>query len=184
MQTRRHPKSAFSGFSTQHRTTKTRHAARTRSVHFLPASRLNRKLSAPRRRHLRRLARLRRNRSSGGGFFLLCLLICDARSVNQLRAIEKQLGGITKTTSERATARASTVGEQFAEAINPILSEVFDRFRRGQKLAADELASLGNEAARIGAQAGHDGLERIAAQTKNRPLVTLAIAIGVGVLMG
>jgi hypothetical protein len=98
--------------------------------------------------------------------------------VDQLRAIEKQLGGMTKTASDRATASASSAGAQFAEAIDPILSEVFDRFRRGQKLAADEAASFGNEAARIGAQAGRDALKRIAAQTKSRPFVTLAIAVG------
>jgi hypothetical protein len=104
--------------------------------------------------------------------------------VDQLRSIEKQLGGLTKSASDRASASASSAGTQFAEAVGPILSEVFDRLRRGQKLAADEAASFGNEAARIGAQAGHDALERIAAQAKSRPFVTLAIAVGMGVLIG
>ncbi len=104
--------------------------------------------------------------------------------VDQLRAIEEQLGGMTKTASDRATASAASAGAQFVEAIGPILGEVFDRVRRGQKLAAEEAASLGHEAARIGAQASHDALERIVAQTKSRPFITLAIAVGVGVLIG
>jgi hypothetical protein len=102
----------------------------------------------------------------------------------QLRAIEKQLGGISKSASDRAAATASSASTQFAEAVGPILNDVLDRFRRGQKLATDEAASFGNEAARIGAQVGNDALERIASQAKSRPLFTLAFAVGIGVLIG
>jgi ADP-ribosylglycohydrolase len=91
----------------------------------------------------------------------------------QLRAIEKQLGGISKSASDRAAATASSASTQFAEAAGPILNDVLDRFRRGQKLATDEAASFGN-----------DALERIAAQAKSRPLFTLAFAVGIGVLIG
>ena len=59
---------------------------------------------------------------------------------DQLRAIEKQLGGISKSAGDRAAATASSASTQFAEAIGPILSDVLDRFRRGQKLATDEAA--------------------------------------------
>jgi hypothetical protein len=106
--------------------------------------------------------------------------------VDQLRAIErqieKQLDGIGR--SSRAAATASSAGSQFAEAITPILSDVFDRFRRGQRLAADEAASLGNKAATVGAQVGTDAVHRIATQARNQPLLTLALAVGVGVLIG
>ena len=42
----------------------------------------------------------------------------------QLRAIEKQLGGISKTASDRAAATASSPGTQFTEARRrgPVLS--------------------------------------------------------------
>ena len=42
----------------------------------------------------------------------------------------------------------------------------------------------GNEAINVGARVGNDALERIATQAKNRPMATLAIAIGVGLLIG
>lgn len=103
---------------------------------------------------------------------------------DQLRTIEKQLGGISRTAGTRAAATASSAGNQFAEAIGPILNEMLDRFRRGQRFAADEAASIGNEAARIGAQVGNDALERITVQAKSRPFFTLAVAVGVGVLLG
>jgi hypothetical protein len=102
----------------------------------------------------------------------------------QLRTIEKQLGGISKTAGSRAAATASSAGVQFAEAIGPVLNDVLERFRRGQRLAADEAVSFGNEAAKIGVQVGNDALERIAAQAKSRPIATLAVAVGVGVLIG
>jgi hypothetical protein len=59
-----------------------------------------------------------------------------------------------------------------------------DRFRRGQRLAADEAVSIGNKAATIGAQVGTDAVQRIATQARNQPLLTLAVAVGAGVLIG
>jgi ElaB/YqjD/DUF883 family membrane-anchored ribosome-binding protein len=108
--------------------------------------------------------------------------------VDQLRAIErqieKQLDGIGRDASSRAAATASSAGSQFAEAITPILNDVLDRFRRGQRLAADEAVSIGNKAATIGAQVGTDAVQRIATQVRNQPLLTLAVAVGAGVLIG
>jgi hypothetical protein len=108
--------------------------------------------------------------------------------VDQLRAvegqIEKHLGTIGKTGGARVAASASSAGSQFAEAIAPILSDMFDRFRRGQRLAADEAANIGNKAARMGTQVGTDAVQRIATQARNQPLLTLAVAVGVGVLIG
>jgi hypothetical protein len=101
-----------------------------------------------------------------------------------LRAIEKELGGIRQSAGRRAAAGASAAGNQIADAIGPILNEVVARFGRGQRLAADEAGNFGNEAVKIGARVGSDTLDRIATQAKNRPLITLAVAIGVGILIG
>jgi hypothetical protein len=103
---------------------------------------------------------------------------------DQLRAIEKQLGGMTRTARDGAAASALSAGTQLAEAVGSILGDILDRLRRGQKLAADEAASFGSEAARIGARVGNDALEQVAAQTKSRPFFTLAVAVGVGILIG
>jgi ElaB/YqjD/DUF883 family membrane-anchored ribosome-binding protein len=101
-----------------------------------------------------------------------------------LRAIEKELGLIGRNAGRRASASASAAGNQISDAIGPILSEIADRFRRGQRLAADEATSFGNEAVKTGARVGNDALQRIATEVEHRPLVTLAVAIGVGVLIG
>jgi hypothetical protein len=107
-----------------------------------------------------------------------------AAIVDHLRAIEKELGGIGRIAGRRASASATAAGNQIADAIGPILQDIGDRFRRGQRAALDEAGNLGSEAVRYGARAGNDALAQIVHQAKSRPLFTLAIAVGVGVLIG
>ena len=101
-----------------------------------------------------------------------------------LRAIEKDLAILGRRAGQGATDRASAAGDQITDVLGPILSDIGDRFRRGQRVAVDEAANLGNEAVRFGARVGNDAIERIADQAKQRPLFTLAVAIGIGVLIG
>jgi hypothetical protein len=104
--------------------------------------------------------------------------------VDHLRAIEGELGSIGKSAGRRASASASAAGAQISDVIGPLLNEISDRFRRSQRVAVDEAVSFGNEAVKLGTRAGNDALTRIADQAKHRPLFTLALAIGVGVLIG
>lgn len=101
-----------------------------------------------------------------------------------LRAIEKELGRGEQGAARRTATRATTAGNQIVDAIVPILSEIIDRFGHGQGVAVDEAASFGNEAVKIATKIGSNALEQVATQTKKRPLVTLAVAIGVGILVG
>jgi predicted trehalose synthase len=102
----------------------------------------------------------------------------------QLRAIERELGRVGQSAGRRTVAHATTAGNQIADAIVPILNEIIDRFGRGQRVAVDEAASFGSEAVKIGTKIGSNALEQVATQTKKRPLVILAVAIGVGILIG
>ena len=101
-----------------------------------------------------------------------------------LRAIEQEIGGIGKSAGRHASAGAASAGNQIADALAPILNDIADLFRRGQRTAIDEGANFGNEAIKIGVRAGNKTLERVATQAKERPLVTLAVAIGLGILIG
>jgi ElaB/YqjD/DUF883 family membrane-anchored ribosome-binding protein len=104
--------------------------------------------------------------------------------VSHLRAIDEDLGVIGRKAGRDAAVRASAAGDQIADTLWPLLSEIGDRFRRGRRVAAGEAASFGNEAVRFGARAGNDAIERIAGHAKQRPLITVAVAIGIGVLIG
>jgi ElaB/YqjD/DUF883 family membrane-anchored ribosome-binding protein len=104
--------------------------------------------------------------------------------VDHLRAIEKELGAIGKIAGRRASSQASGAANQIADVIGPILNNLTDRFRRGQQTALDEAKSFGTEAVQTGARAGKDALDRFGDQTKQRPLFTIAVALGVGMLIG
>jgi ElaB/YqjD/DUF883 family membrane-anchored ribosome-binding protein len=101
-----------------------------------------------------------------------------------LRALESELERLGRKTGRRAAAGASAAGDQIADTMAPILSEIVERLRSGGRLAGDEAARFGNEAVKVGARVGNDALRRLATQVEHRPLVTLAVAVGVGILIG
>lgn len=104
--------------------------------------------------------------------------------VDHLRAIEKELGAIGKIAGRHASSGVSTAASQIVDAIGPMLNDLTDRFRRGQRAALDEATNLGAEAVQAGARAGNDALDRLGDQARQRPLFTMAVAIGIGILIG
>jgi ElaB/YqjD/DUF883 family membrane-anchored ribosome-binding protein len=91
-----------------------------------------------------------------------------------LRSLERRLEGAPRRLSAGAVQGADHVRETIAST----LDRVADRFREG---------SFGDEAAKIGAEAvklGDAALRRLSREIEARPLVTLAVAIGVGILVG
>jgi len=103
----------------------------------------------------------------------------------QTGEIERRLQTLEKRLSEiGGRARASTnsrdiVGD-LSEVIASALSTWADRFRQGADTVGDQSAALGKDAARLGTMA----LDRIGDETRQRPLIAVAVALGVGVLVG
>lgn len=104
--------------------------------------------------------------------------------VDHLRAIEKELRAVGKSSGRRASVEAAAAGDRIAETIGPILADIAERFRLGQQVALDQATTFGNQAVKIGSRVGADAADTISDQTKRRPLVMLAVAIGVGILIG
>ncbi|HEY4406819.1 MAG TPA: hypothetical protein VGN55_19410 [Xanthobacteraceae bacterium] len=102
----------------------------------------------------------------------------------RLRALEGELERVGRKAGRRASANASAAGDHIGDAIASAVTEIVDRFRSGRRLAGDEAMRFGNEAAKFGAKFGNDALERVASEVEHRPLVTLAVAVGVGILIG
>ncbi len=94
----------------------------------------------------------------------------------RLRALEKHLERAGGRTSASAMQAADRIGDAVASA----LSDVGDRFRSGTRSVGGEAVKLGNEAAKL----GNDALRRLADEVEHRPLITLAVAAGVGFLVG
>ncbi len=102
----------------------------------------------------------------------------------RLRALETELERVGRKAGRRASANVSAAGDHIGDAIASAVTEIVDRFRSGRRLAGDEAVRFGNEAAKFSAKIGNDALERVANEVEHRPLVTLAVAIGVGILIG
>jgi len=83
----------------------------------------------------------------------------------RLRALENELERIGRTAGRHTSAGMSAAGDHVGDAITSAV-----RF--------------GNEAAKFGAKFGNDALHRMASEVEHRPLVTLAVAVGVGILIG
>src|SRR5262252_7061566 len=87
----------------------------------------------------------------------------------RLRSLEQQLerGG------DRTSASTAEIAERVGAAIAPVLSSIVDRFRGATHSVGDEAERLSN-----------DALRRLSNEVGHRPLVTLAVAVGVGILVG
>ena len=86
----------------------------------------------------------------------------------RLRSLEQQLERV----GHRTSASTAEVVERVGAAIAPVLSSTASRFRGGAHSMSDE-AKLGN-----------DALRRLSNEVEHRPLITLAVAVGVGILVG
>jgi hypothetical protein len=104
--------------------------------------------------------------------------------VEHLRAIEAELGAIGKIAGRRASSGASATANQIVDAIVPTLNDLTNRLRRGQQTALAEAKGVGAEAIKAGVRAGNDALDRLGDQAKQRPLFTMAVTLGIGMLIG
>jgi len=101
-----------------------------------------------------------------------------------LGAVEKELEKIGRMAGRQTSAAAASASDQIGDAISSILSDMVDRFREGGKLAGDQAGRFGNQALDLGAKYGSDALERVADQAEERPLLTVGVALGIGILIG
>jgi ElaB/YqjD/DUF883 family membrane-anchored ribosome-binding protein len=102
----------------------------------------------------------------------------------RLRSLENEIQRVGRRAGRNASAGMSSAGDQIGDAIASAVNEIVERFRSGRRLAGDEAVRFGNEAAKFGAKVGNDALDRVASEVEHRPLITLAVAVGVGILIG
>jgi ElaB/YqjD/DUF883 family membrane-anchored ribosome-binding protein len=101
-----------------------------------------------------------------------------------LGAVEKELEAIGRIAGRRGSAAASQAGEQIGDAVSSLVSDMIDRFSARGRAAGDQAAVLGNQALKLGRSYGNDALQRVATEVEDRPLITLGVALGIGVLIG
>jgi ElaB/YqjD/DUF883 family membrane-anchored ribosome-binding protein len=101
-----------------------------------------------------------------------------------LGAVEKELGKIGRIAGRRTSVAAASATEQIGDAISTILSDMMDRFRQGRQIAGDQAGRFCNQALDLGAKYSNDALRRITDEIEGRPLVTIGVALGIGILIG
>ena len=101
-----------------------------------------------------------------------------------LGAVEAELEKIGRIAGRQTFDAAAAASNQIGDAISTILSEMVDRFRKGGQAAGDQAGRLGNQALDLSAKYGSDALARVASQAEERPLLTLGVAVGIGILIG
>jgi hypothetical protein len=103
--------------------------------------------------------------------------------VPDLAEIERRLRTLERSVERaggRASASASQAADRVADVMAAALSDMADRFRGGAGAVGEEAARFGDEAAKL----GNDVLRRLSDEAKRRPLVILAAAAGIGILVG
>jgi uncharacterized protein YjbJ (UPF0337 family) len=97
--------------------------------------------------------------------------------------IERRLrilqNGIEKL-GTRASSNARDTADGLGEAVASALSSWADRFRQGTNSLSEQSAAFGKDATRYGTAA----LSQISKETEQRPLIAIAVALGVGILIG
>jgi ElaB/YqjD/DUF883 family membrane-anchored ribosome-binding protein len=102
---------------------------------------------------------------------------------SEVGEIERQLRSLEKTIEKlgsRTSSRARDTAGGLADAAALVLSRWAPRFREGASALSDRSAAVGTDAARYGTMALH----RISEEAEERPLAAIAIALGVGILIG
>jgi ElaB/YqjD/DUF883 family membrane-anchored ribosome-binding protein len=103
------------------------------------------------------------------------------REIGQLmRDLEHRIGRLNSLTRRGVSHAADGARDYVADT----LSETTEHLRNGAAEAAARLRSGAHEVTDEASRMGHDALRRIEDEVGQRPLLTLAIAAGIGFLAG
>lgn len=97
-----------------------------------------------------------------------------------MRDLETRVGRLNTLTRRGATDAANGAGEYVSDA----LADAAERMRNGATEAADRVRSGANAVTEEASRLGGEALHKIENEINQRPLLTLAVAAGIGFLAG
>jgi hypothetical protein len=98
----------------------------------------------------------------------------------RMQAIERRLERMAISRARGISAGMGQASDRVVDLIAPALAEFAERFRGGARSVGDEAQRFGQEAAKY----GNVALRKLTAEVEHRPLMLLAVAVGVGILVG
>jgi len=109
------------------------------------------------------------------------------RRMQHLERRLDRLGSIASRSAAHGVAGAVQASERVSDALVSALSDLVDRFRGGARSFGGEAARFGQDATRLGYEAsklGGAALRRVSTEVERRPLMMIAVAVGVGLVIG
>jgi ElaB/YqjD/DUF883 family membrane-anchored ribosome-binding protein len=94
-----------------------------------------------------------------------------------LHQVEDRLDRLSRRAA-RASSAAPRAVDRVGDSIAAALSDIAERFRGGARTARSEASQFGDDAFKF----GNDALRTLTKEVEQRPLVTLAVAFGVGMI--
>jgi ElaB/YqjD/DUF883 family membrane-anchored ribosome-binding protein len=94
-----------------------------------------------------------------------------------LHDFEQRLARLTRIAT-RASSEAPRTADRISETIASALGDLSDRVRGRTRTAGGEISQLADDALRL----GNNALRKLTREVERKPLLTLAIAVGVGAL--
>jgi ElaB/YqjD/DUF883 family membrane-anchored ribosome-binding protein len=98
----------------------------------------------------------------------------------RMHALERRLERTGGNALRQAKSSLSDVSDRWGDTLATVLGEAADRLRGGARSVGDEASRFSQEAAKY----GNEALRRLSHEVEHRPLVLLAVAAGVGFLVG
>jgi hypothetical protein len=98
----------------------------------------------------------------------------------RMQSIERRLQSMARGRAQRVSTGMSDATDRVGDMVATALSDISDRFRGGARSVGDEATRFGQEAAKF----GNNALRRLTDEVEHRPLMLLAVAVGVGFLVG
>src|SRR3954468_6202185 len=95
-----------------------------------------------------------------------------------LHQVEGRLAQLSRSATVSSSAVPRAAADRAGDAIAAALNDIAERFRGRARTVADEASQIGDDALKL----GNGALRTISREVEQRPLVTLAVAFGVGMI--
>jgi hypothetical protein len=101
-----------------------------------------------------------------------------------LNGIEYELRRLGRDAGRQASGSVAALRNQIAETVIPLLNEVAHLLHSSPRFLGTEAARLRNDALRAGTHLSRQTLNRVASEVEHRPVMLLAVLLGLGILIG
>ena len=105
-----------------------------------------------------------------------------ARAADVNRLLDDLEGRLSRLSSMLPSVAAASKADRVSETIASAINDIADRFSNRARAVSKDAGRVSERWASDAMHLGDDALRKVAREVEQRPLVTLAIAVGIGAL--